>query len=231
MQKFWAASPTSEIDFSRPLTYADRLRIRQPGDKNFALGPHMDGGSVERWEREGYGNVYKAVFEGDWEGYNPWDVDGRVDAIYDTSQERSASGCSAFRLWQGWLSMSAVGPGEGTLLVNPLLKLSTAYLLLRPFFRPIDENLRGDAFLAEKNWELLGVEEMTSELHGATPGHGQELSERMHPHLELGKTMVSIPEINPGDYVAWHCDGEFVPCTLETAETDLRSDSCCRPGP
>jgi hypothetical protein len=33
--------------------------------------------------------------------------------------------------------MSHSGPGEGTVLVYPLVKLATAYLLLRPFFRAI----------------------------------------------------------------------------------------------
>lgn len=28
----------------------------------------------------------------------------------------------------------------------------------------------------------------------------------MHPHLELDKTMVHVPDIKPGDFVAWHCD-------------------------
>lgn len=209
MQKFWTASPSAEIDLSQPLTYADRLRIRQPGDENFALGPHMDGGSTERWEKAGYGDVYRSVFAGNWEeGYDAWDASERVGAVYDTSNGLSASGCSAFRMWQGWLSMSSVGPGEGTLQVNPLLELSTVYLLLRPFFRAINEELQGEAFLAEQNWEFLGAEGMTSDLQGATPGHGQELSEKLHPHLELGKTMVSIPQIKAGDYVAWHCDSE-----------------------
>lgn len=210
MQELWTAAAGTEIDTSQPLTYADRLRIRQPGDTNFALGPHMDGGSTERWEKGGYGDVYEAVFKGQWEGrYDAWDATSRVDAVYDTSSGSSASGCSVFRMWQGWLSLSDVGPGEGTLLVNPMLKLATVYMLLRPFFRPVDEELDGESFLAEQNWAFQGREGMTSELHGATPGHGQELSEKLHPHLELSRTMVSIPRIKPGDYVAWHCDGKI----------------------
>ena len=43
----------ASISMLHPLTYADRVRIRQPGDAGFALGPHVDGGSVERWEPEG----------------------------------------------------------------------------------------------------------------------------------------------------------------------------------
>ncbi len=56
-----------------PVAYADRLRIRQPGNAKFALGPHVDGGSAERWEKEGYGKggVYDRIFEGKWEDFDP----------------------------------------------------------------------------------------------------------------------------------------------------------------
>ena len=47
---------------------------------------------------------------------------------------------------------------------------------------------------------------MTPALQGAWPGHGQELSHAWHPHLDLPRTMVHVPQIRPGDYVAWHCD-------------------------
>ncbi|GJC85458.1 uncharacterized protein ColLi_08296 [Colletotrichum liriopes] len=136
MRELWHASPGAAISM-QPLTYADRLRIRQPGDATFALGPHVDGGSVERWERDGYGRgggTYDAVFRGDWEAYDPWDVTARVEAVQDLYN--GAGACSMFRMFQGWLSISACGPREGTLLVNPLVRHSTAYFLLRPFFRP-----------------------------------------------------------------------------------------------
>jgi hypothetical protein len=48
---FWHPKDSSElISTEHPVSYADRLRIRQPGDAGFALGAHVDGGSVERWE-------------------------------------------------------------------------------------------------------------------------------------------------------------------------------------
>ncbi|OHE91102.1 hypothetical protein CORC01_13584 [Colletotrichum orchidophilum] len=211
MRSLWNKSPSAAISL-QPLTYADRLRIRQPGDATFALGPHIDGGSVERWEREGYGKTgtYDAVFRGDWEGYDPWDVSARVEAVQDLYN--GAGACSMFRMFQGWLSLSSCGPGEGTLLVNPLVQLSTAYFLLRPFFQPLKEvsasedGAGGEEFLREENWAFTGGEAMRSELQGATPGHGQELSEALHPHLQLGATMVHVPRIKPGDFVVWHAD-------------------------
>ncbi|KAK7432244.1 hypothetical protein QQZ08_001189 [Neonectria magnoliae] len=206
MSRLWhTSSPAARVSVDHPLTYADRLRIRQPGDAAFALGPHVDGGSVERWERAGYGRgaVYDAVFAGRWPDYDPWDASGRVDAVNNLYDGLGA--CTMFRMWQGWLSMSATRPREGTLLVNPLVKLSTAYLLLRPFFEAVGAP-GTEGYLNEGNWRFTGVEDMTSELQGATPGTGQELSDGLHPHLELERTMVHVPEIKPGDYVAWHCD-------------------------
>lgn len=222
MQSTWSLSdPSSLISISQPLSYADRLRIRQPGDAAFALGPHMDGGSVERWMREGYGlgGVYDAVFEGDWETrYDPWDGSTRVKAASDLYNGLGA--CSVFRMYQGWLSMSSVGPREGTVLFNPLLKLATAYTLLRPFFRPrrtVDlEVAKGGsaerlAFLAPENWEFTAGDQMTSEIPGATPGYGMEFPKlALHPHLELDRTMVHAPRVNPGDFVVWHCDSKFL---------------------
>ncbi|KAM5345919.1 hypothetical protein ACJ41O_011780 [Fusarium nematophilum] len=206
MSLLWhSSSASTPISLSQPLSYADRLRIRQPGDASFALGPHIDGGSVERWEKEGYGlgGVYDRILEGKWEEYDPWDASGRVYAVNNLYD--GLGPCSMFRMWQGWMSMSRTGPGEGTLLVNPLMKLSTAYVLLRPFFEA--KKSRGEeGYLDQENWAFTAGEAMTSELQGATPGTGQECNDELHPHLDLERTMVHVPDIKPGDFVAWHCD-------------------------
>jgi hypothetical protein len=42
---------------------------------------------------------------------------------------------------------------------------------------------------------------------GAHPGQTQLLpTEELHPHLEMGRTVIGIPPVKPGDYVFWHCD-------------------------
>ena len=224
MKALWHSSrPDTPISLSQPLSYADRLRIRQPGDATFALGPHVDGGSVERWERNGYGvdGIYDHIFEGEWERYDPWDAAPRVAVVSDLYN--GAGACSMFRMFQGWLSMSVCGPEQGTLLVYPALKMATAYMLLRPFFRPIRkaEETNSERFLAEENWAFTGGEETTSELHGATPGHAQELNDALHPHLELLRTMVHMPEVRPGDFVIWHCDGMFLESDTSAAHITL----------
>lgn len=212
MSLWHSKDPHAHISTAHPTAYADRLRIRLPGDNKFALGPHIDGGSVERWEPDGYGrgSVYDAIFAGRWEDYDAWESSCRLPVVSDMYQGVGA--CSMFRMFQGWLSMSSTGPGEGTLLVNPLLSRATAYLLLRPFFSPKTKAPPGggadvldERFLDPDNWVL--EPEPSSWLQGATPGNGQELRPQLHPHLDLARSMVHVPRVAPGDYVAWHCDG------------------------
>ncbi|OJD35697.1 uncharacterized protein BKCO1_1500088 [Diplodia corticola] len=213
LMSFWhAADPNARISMQHPTAYADRLRIRHPGDARFALGPHVDGGSVERWEPDGYGRggVYDKIFEGRWEEYDPWEAGSRLPVVSDMYQGVGA--CSMFRMFQGWLSMSETGPFEGTLLVNPLLSRATAYMLLRPFFTPTKgptdpaSDVFDPSFLDPRNWRLEQPQP-SSWLQGATPGQGQELRAALHPHLDLARSMVHVPRVRPGDYVSWHCDG------------------------
>ncbi|KAF2435447.1 DUF1479-domain-containing protein [Tothia fuscella] len=210
LMSYWHAGSDVPISLEHPVSYADRLRIRQPGDASFALGPHVDGGSLERWEESGYGlggngkGVYSSILGGHWENYDPWDAAVRLGVVSDLYAGVGA--CGILRTAQGWLSMSDVSAGEGHLLVNPMLRAATAYILLRPFFeakRSVDQ-VSAEDYLQPENWML--ETEATTQFQGATPGHGQELNAVLHPHLELDKSMVHMPIVNPGDYVAWHCD-------------------------
>ncbi|KAF8247993.1 DUF1479-domain-containing protein, partial [Wilcoxina mikolae CBS 423.85] len=189
LQQLWhSSSPSTPLSTSHPLTYADRLRIRLPGDAKFTLGPHVDGGSLERWEDPEYRRVYSHIFDGNWELYDPFDAKHRVDAKMDLYH--GAGACSMFRMFQGWLSLSSTGPGEGTLRLLPALKTPTAYFLLRPFFSP-----QGTLQLPP-----------TPHLQGANMAACQEFSPTDHPALCLHESMISIPKVQPGDFVAWHCD-------------------------
>ncbi|THW10027.1 DUF1479-domain-containing protein [Aureobasidium pullulans] len=214
---YWHSKDPNALFSDLPISYCDRLRMREPGDAKFALGPHVDGGSCERWEETGYGKgqVYKDIWQGDWEKYDPWESSSRLPVESDLYQ--GAGACSAFRAAQGWLSMSHTSAFEGTLLVNPLLQLATAYFLLRPFFTPRTgpstqvsvngalEQANTEEYLSPENWKL--EDKPSSWLQGANLGRGQELNALLHPHLNLPETMVHIPKVQPGDYVVWHCDG------------------------
>lgn len=103
----WHTSPSDsspQHSLTKPLTYADRFRIRLPGDAKFTLGPHVDGGGVERWEDPIYRSCYSMIFEGKWREYDPFDVGGRVREGLRMNMYECAGGCSMFRAWQGWVS-------------------------------------------------------------------------------------------------------------------------------
>lgn len=88
------------------------------------------------------------------------------------------------------MGLSHTSTGEGTLRLVPELKLTTAYQLLRPFFI-LDETF----------------DDITPLFPGAKPGGLQFYpTQKLHPHLQLEKSMVGIPPVKPGDYVFWHCD-------------------------
>lgn len=80
-------SPTALVSTAHPTIYADRLRLRTPGDNKFALGPHVDGGGPERWEPAGYGRggVYDAIWDGRWEDFDPWESSCRESCIRSSS--------------------------------------------------------------------------------------------------------------------------------------------------
>ncbi|MCJ1410240.1 hypothetical protein MMC19_004325 [Ptychographa xylographoides] len=218
LMSHWHSNVNSApISTKHPVAYADRLRIRQPGDTGFALGPHVDGGSCERWEPEGYGRgrVYDSIFRGDWEDYDPFESSCRLPVVSDLYN--GAGACSMFRMYQGWLSLSHTSPGEGALLVNPLFSRATAYYLLRPFFTPKKEDT-GLGYLRPDNWQL--DTSPNSMLQGASLGHCQELNSALHPHLDLAHTMVHVPTVHPGDYIAWHCDTIHAVDSVHTGSTD-----------
>lgn len=180
------ADPTAKILLNQNISYADRLRIRQPGDAMFSLGPHVDGGSLERWEDVAYSSCYKPIFQGKWEDFDPHDATHRINV--NMEKYASNGNCNIFRAYQGWLAVSEIAPKEGTILFAPLLKEATAYWMMRPFF-DANDNLTFD-----------------SSLPGTFPGKSQEFTNETHPGLQLDDLMVPVPTVQPGDMVFWHCD-------------------------
>ena len=99
--------------------------------------------------------------------------------------------------------MSTTGPREGTLRLLPMLSLATAYLILRPFFRHKSGRLvNGQVSLVAADWEL-NLD--GTEFPGSQIGKAQHLSEDTHPHLQLNKTLISLPQMEPGDQVYCKC--------------------------
>lgn len=168
---------TPHFDPDCECTYADRIRRREPGDRSFGLSPHMDGGSVERWIDAGFRRVFRHVFAGNLDAFDPFDGAHRtaVDEI------PSPAVCSVFRTYQGWTALTGQGPGDGTLMLLPISR-AIAYLLLRPLLDDVPD----------------------VSLCGAAPGRA--LSVVPEWHKLLLPALVSIPRVEPGDTVWWHPD-------------------------
>jgi len=159
--------------------YPDRIRRRPPGTTSKGLGAHTDSGALERWLLPAYQRVFASVFNGDIEQYDPWNAAHRTEVEEYTVDNTTK--CSVFRTFQGWTALSDMIPGQGLLHVVPIPE-AMAYVLLRPLLSDVPED----------------------ELCGVAPGRVLPISERWHPLLI--RALTSIPALEAGDSVWWHCD-------------------------
>ncbi|KAG6382200.1 hypothetical protein JVT61DRAFT_851 [Boletus reticuloceps] len=209
----WHSSTSfpDSIDFTTPISYFDRLRIRTPGDRSFALGPHIDGGSVERWEDTAFRRVWTKILCGGqsgWESFDPFDATWRVNAKQDLYNApyvwNPFSRVLILLSWiVSWLPISLYYPGSMFRRRTKFMICSNAGTSARSFGvgkyrhgQPLTKAV--NVSLAAEDWEI-NLE--GSEFPGSVPGKAQELHEATHPHLRLAETMVSIPKIDPGDQV------------------------------
>lgn len=122
------------------------------------------------WEDPEYRKCYENILRGNWEKHDAFDATHRVAAnmdMYNCSGKQNfdykntfrfitlcLGGCSMFRSFQGWMSLSTTKPGGGTLKLCPVIKLSSSYVLLRPLLKDlVDERL-----YCEKNYFRLEVD-------------------------------------------------------------------------
>ncbi len=159
--------------------YPDRIRRRPPGTTSKGLGAHTDSGALERWLLPAYQQVFARVFDGNIDKYDPWDAAHRTEVEEYTVDNTTK--CSVFRTFQGWTALSDMIPGQGLLHVVPIPE-AMAYILLRPLLDDVPED----------------------ELCGVAPGRVLPVSEKWHPLLI--EALTSIPALEAGDSVWWHCD-------------------------
>lgn len=176
---FWRHESEGRVWFdpTRDTAYPDRVRRRAPGANSKGLSPHTDSGSVERWLLPAYQQVFRHVFAGHPESYDPWDGAYRTEV----HEFESTVMCSAFRTFQGWTALSDMSPTEGVLHTVPIPS-AMAYLLLRALQDDVPDD----------------------DLCGAANGQSLPISERWHPILMPALT--PIPQVAPGDTVWWHGD-------------------------
>lgn len=159
--------------------YPDRIRRRPPGTTSKGLGAHTDSGALERWLLPAYQQVFARVFDGNVEKYDPWNAAHRTEVEEYTVDNTTK--CSVFRTFQSWTALSDMIPGQGLLHVVPIPE-AMAYILLRPLLDDVPED----------------------ELCGVAPGRVLPVSEKWHPLLI--EALTSIPALEAGDSVWWHCD-------------------------
>ena len=159
--------------------YPDRIRRRPPGTTSKGLGAHTDSGALERWLLPAYQQVFARVFDGNIEQYDPWNAAHRTEVEEYTVDNTTK--CSVFRTFQGWTALSDMIPNQGLLHVVPIPE-AMAYILLRPLLDDVPED----------------------ELCGVAPGRVLPISEKWHPLLI--EALTSIPALEAGDSVWWHCD-------------------------
>lgn len=219
-----ATRPRHSTNVSQPQSPEDWLTALQ---SSAGIIAQVDNGSLERWEPDGYqrAGTYSPIFRGQWEDHDPWISALRSPATTDLYNGHGA--CTVFRMFQGVLALSTVEPGMIRLLPSP--KVTTAYYLLRPFFAPVHALPTGmekmpphrqdeewQMYLAPENWRLM--REPDTVIHGAVPGHAQRVTERWHPHLHLRSSMITLPTLQPGDYILWHPD---LPYHISSGESSL----------
>lgn len=181
LNRLWKFNSEGKVWFNPDISviYPDRLRRRLPGTTSKGLGAHTDSGALERWLLPAYQNVFRNIFNNRFDEYDPWDAAFRPDVNeYDVADTTK---CSVFRTFQGWTALSDIQSGQGVLHVVPVPE-AMAYMLLRPLLDDVPED----------------------ELCGVAPGRVLPVSEKWHPHLING--LCSIPQLQAGDSVWWHCD-------------------------
>ena len=165
------------FDPNRELSYADRVRRREPGDDTLGLSPHCDAGSVERWTDNSYKKIYKDIFSDNFKNFDPFNAKYRDKTI----EFESPAVAHVFRTFQGWTALTEQGPNDGTLQLIPIAK-GMAYILTRALLDDVPEN----------------------ELCGSKPGRALSVNKDYHALLLEG--LISIPKMKPGDTIWWHPD-------------------------
>ena len=116
LMKVWGSNS------SQPLVYWDRIQ-RRPGQSVRDNPLHLDNGGEERWADINYYRVYQNIFSGQLDQYDPWDLDHRVKVNMNlVEREGEDQGKTFFRAFQGFLSLSSLGPGRATIKVVPVLE-------------------------------------------------------------------------------------------------------------
>lgn len=119
---------------------------------------------------------YREIYNKVWEG--KWEEHDPFIATKRVELDKASN--QLFRAFQGWVSLSEAGQEKGTIRLCPTIREQTAYYLLKPLVDPE---------ITDKRWPYL---------------QSMGLREELYPLIN--ECLVTIPDVQPGDYVLWHCD-------------------------
>lgn len=173
----YTSGGTQWFDPDRDSLYPDRIRRRPPETDSAGLGAHIDTGSIDLFMTSGYQEVFRHLFSGQVDRYDPWDAAYRTSAV----NYPASTMCSAFRTFQGWTALSDMDHDQGVLHTIPIPE-AMAYVMLRPLLDDVPDDY------------LCGIE------------FNRTLPVDWKWHGLLMEAMSGIPDVKAGDSVWWHCD-------------------------
>eukprot|EP00752_Nemacystus_decipiens_P011248 g9996.t1 len=214
LNRLWKPDAHTPVDLTKTLSFCDRAFVGNPTcsslrGRESAVMAGGTGGS-QRWLSPHHSQAYRDIFEGRWEDWDPFKAGPRMRAAEQAvcswgGDESSLSpGSSAdeseagrrggeggtpqpFRPFQGFLSFGRWGD-VGNVHVVPMMRVATAFALLRPFMPDALE-----ASATERDW-LCGA------------GEGPELPLSPKWHQPILDALVRLPPLSPGDAVFYHTD-------------------------
>ncbi|CAM9487344.1 unnamed protein product, partial [Phaeothamnion confervicola] len=139
--------------------------------------------------------LYERIWSGRFEDYDPFRADFRValaerasgcdgsggrGGLVEGWAGTAGTGAVPLRPFQGFVSLAQHGE-DGAMRVVPMMRVATAFMMLRPF---IGDDADG--------------------MCGASTGPVLKLRDRWH--APLADALVRIPPLSPGDAVFWHPD-------------------------
>ncbi len=174
------------VDMRRHTIISDGAFVGNPRSP-YGPKPAMIGPGLRRWTNPSSSSLYRSIFDGNYEQWDAFDAAHRLPLVMNNKnpgvETFTNTDPAPFIPWHGLISLSR-WPGQGTLRIVPMMRVGTAFVLLRPFFEDVDKI--DDVMLGASDDSPL---EITKEFHG-----------------QLLDALVQLPPLYPGDAVFWHPD-------------------------
>ncbi|CAM9431399.1 unnamed protein product [Ectocarpus sp. 12 AP-2014] len=225
LNRLWRPDAHSPADLTKSLSFCDRAFVGNPTCSSLKSRESvvMAGGTggSQRWLNPHLHQAYGDIFQGRWEDWDPFKAGPRMRAAENAACSWGEDGTPSppgsigvgappqpFRPFQGFLSFGRWGE-VGNVHVVPMMRVATAFTLLRPFMADALE-----ANATDGDW-LCGA------------GDGPELSLSPKWHQPIMDALVRLPPLSPGDAVFYHTD--IIHCEAGAINRDATSTESSDP--